>query len=51
MLAETCRMRSWLGKGRSVPRERINTQRDGGVEERGAVEAPRNWMTQELSEA
>lgn len=43
-------MRSWLGKGRSVPRERTNTQRGGGVEERGAMEAPRNWMTQELSE-
>lgn len=43
-------MRSWLGKGRSIPRERTNAPKDGGVEERGPMGAPRNWMTQKLSE-
>ena len=50
MLAETCRMRSWLGNGRNVPREETNAQRGSGAADRGAMEAPRNWKTQELSE-
>lgn len=50
MFAETYRMTSWLGEGRSVPREETNTQRGSGVEERGDTEALRYWKTQELSE-
>lgn len=40
-------MRSWLGKGRSIPRERTNAPKNGGVEERGPMG---DWMTQKLSE-